>query len=324
MGRVGGESSQPRHPVLGAPVMQLAVMAIGGVLVMTASLAQAQTSMADGVDAFVRRDYPRAVTILKPIAEAWPPGDPAAAFFMATLYENGLGVPADPLRACALYIQASLGGGSPFSRQAEVLLQGYFQTSRSAIEDCTQLASIGFDHGFEPVTFTLEAAQWITLDIRGGTITYEGKEKRFDHGLATGGVRFLPVEHAELAVGPTRSARRHFIEFFRWVPGQNPQTWTLFWHAFEVVRNDLVPIASHELLTISAERPPTVPVDVHTMARLRVNEKGVAEWAVVTEQTQQSEVIATDAERREALEQASACKAAEERVDSATPTARPR
>ena len=46
-----------------------------------------------------------------------------------------------------------------------------------------------------------------------------------------------------------------------------------------------------------------------------MNEKGDAEWAVVTEQTQQSEVIATDTERREALEQASARKAAEARVD---------
>jgi hypothetical protein len=293
--------------------MRLAVLALGGVLVMVVALA-AQTSTADGVDAFVRGDYARAAQILKPIAESWPPGDPTAAFFLATLYENGLGVPADPLRACALYVRA-LNPENPFSRSADVLAQVFFQTSQSAIQDCPQLAILGFEHGFQPVTFTLESGHWITLDVRGGTITFEGKDKRFDHGLATGGVRFLPVEHTELAVGPARSTRRHFIEFFAWRPGQKPLTWTLFWHVFEVVRNDLVGIITERLVTVAGERPPTAPVDVRAMARLRVNEKGDAEWAVLTEQTQRSEVIETEAERLEVREQASARKAAEARVD---------
>lgn len=289
--------------------MRPVVLAVAGAFVMAASLAQAQTTTADGVDAFVRGDYPRAVEILKPAAESWP-GDPVAAFFMATLYESGRGVPGDPLSACALYVRAF---NSPFSRQAESLAQAFFLTSRSAIEECTLLAQIGFDHAFQPVTFTLEQGHWIAVDIRGATVTYEGKEKRIDLGLATGGIRFLPVEHTELAVGPARETRRHFIEFFTWIPGQ-PQTWTLFWHVYEAVRNDLVPITSSELVTIAAERPPTDRFDVRALARLRVNEKGDAEWAVLKEPNQ-PEVIETEAERREVREERRAREAADARVD---------
>ena len=291
--------------------MRLGVLAVAGSLVMAASLAQAQTTTADGVDAFVRGDYPRAVEILKPAAESWP-GDPVAAFFMATLYESGRGVPGDPLRACALYVRAF---NSPFSRQAESLAQLFLQTSRSAIEDCTLFAQVGFDHGFQPVTFTLEPGHWIAVDIRGATITYAGKEKRIDLGLATGDIRFLPVEHTELAVGPARSTRRHFIEFSMWMPGQVPQTWTLFWHVYEAVRNDLIPITSSELVTIAAERPPTDRFDVHALARLRVNEKGDAEWAVLNEPNQRTEVIETEAERLEVREEKRAREAADARVD---------
>ena len=258
------------------------IAVVAGALVKSRPLIQAQTSTADGVDAFVKGDHQRAAEILKPIAEAWPPRDPTAAFFMAMMYHSGLNGPADSVRACALYTRAS--SANPFEGQALSLL-GPLMTSFSTeeLQECHFLANIGFNHGFQPATFTLEPGHWISLDVRGATIAYPGTEKRIDLAPAwPPGVVFLPVEHTELNVGRFQSTRRHFIEFFMWVPAQDIRMWTLKWLAFEVVRDGLVDVAAEDLTTISAERPPTgQAVDVREMARLRVNEAGDAEWAVL-------------------------------------------
>jgi hypothetical protein len=82
----------------------------------------AQTITADGVAALARGDYQRAVEILKPLAEDWRSRDTVAQFFMAGLYESGNGVPADPLRACALYARATGNFESPFGQEASKLL----------------------------------------------------------------------------------------------------------------------------------------------------------------------------------------------------------
>jgi TPR repeat protein len=74
-----------------------------------AAVVPAQTTTADGVEAFVRGDYQRAADILKPIAEKSPLPDYAARFLMGAMYENGLGVTADQMRACASYMRAALG-----------------------------------------------------------------------------------------------------------------------------------------------------------------------------------------------------------------------
>jgi hypothetical protein len=63
----------------------------------------------EGVAAFVQGDYARAVEILKPAAERWQmPYDNTAAFFLALMYDNGLGIAADPLKACALLLRTSV------------------------------------------------------------------------------------------------------------------------------------------------------------------------------------------------------------------------
>ena len=64
-----------------------------------------------GVDAFLRGDYTRAAELLRPVVEAWPSGasDGAAAFFLGSLYDSGLGVPQDGVRDCALYERAGIG-----------------------------------------------------------------------------------------------------------------------------------------------------------------------------------------------------------------------
>lgn len=285
-------------------------------LVMSGALVGTESRTAEGVDAFARGDYQQAAEILKPIAESWASRDHVAEFFMGMLYESGRGVAADQRRACALYIRSSLDGSGPFGPQAQALVFAQQRTlSREDFDECVFLSSVGFEHGFQPVTFNLEQRQWISVDFRGFTIAYEGKERRVDEMFAPSGAKFLPIEHTELTAGRLQTTRRHFIEFFAWMPDQTGQKWTLFWRVFEVIRDGIVPVVFEELAAISADRPPSPPAfDVHDLARLRVNDRGDPEWAVLGPNPR-SEGIESEAERREADAREKARAAAEKQVD---------
>src|SRR5262245_60003179 len=106
------------HSMAGETVMRVRVLLAVALATVAVSGASSQTRTADGVAALARGDYQQAIAILQPIAEEWSSQDAAAQFFMAGLYEHGHGVPADPLRACALYARAGSNYDSPFGRQA--------------------------------------------------------------------------------------------------------------------------------------------------------------------------------------------------------------
>ncbi len=97
--------------------MRAALLAAATVLLMSWPAAQEQATTADTIDAFFRGDHGRAAEILTAAAEAVQP-DQAAAFLLATMYENGPGVPADPVAACVYYSRAiggAISGGSASS-----------------------------------------------------------------------------------------------------------------------------------------------------------------------------------------------------------------
>ena len=85
----------------------------------------------------MRADYTKAATLLKPLVDNWNGSvSEAAAFFLATLYENGLGVPQDLPRACALYTRVHGGGGNgPFARLAEPLARAQMTNRLDAEAD---------------------------------------------------------------------------------------------------------------------------------------------------------------------------------------------
>jgi len=292
-----------------------AALAIAAVVLVTAESVAAQSSTAEGVDAFVRGDYQRAAAILKPIAEQSPQRDVVAAFFMAAMYDSGLGIGADPIRACALYLRAGAPTGaerSPFGAVASALMYPRRGTlSRETLEECTWHASNGFDHGFEPVTFTLGPAHWIAWDIKGATITYDGKEKRIEVPFVRDRFIVLPLRYTPVAVGPTRSTYRHFIEMLTWQPTMNPQEWTLMWSLMEVVHADLLRIAMTPLATVSASAAPADRTfDVRTLVRLAVNDEGNAEWALLAGPDRKTTVIETDADRADQEEERRRARAA--------------
>ena len=278
----------------------------------------AQTGTADGVVALARGDYQRAVEILRPIAEDWRSDDTAAQFFMAGLYETGRGVPADPLRACALYQRASSKHDHPFGQEAlHLFIASSSRGGREFDRECQLLANIGFDHGFEPVTFDLGPGHSIEWTLTAATVTYQGQTKREEMGIEVPGARFLPLQHTELATGPTRSLTRHFIEVFVWEPKGRSGGWNLRWHIFEVVRDQIIRVDTVEsLATVEGDAPPARDaIDVREYAVVRVGDAGHAEWAVLKGPHRATQQIESDAERREVRDAEAARAAAMKRVD---------
>ena len=283
--------------------------------------ASTQSRTADGVAALVRGDYQQAVEILKPIAEDWRSRDAAAQFFMATLYEAGHGVSADPLRACALYARAGSNSDDPFGRQATTLLAASRARGKEFSQHCDQLAHFGFDTGFEPMIFDLGPGHFVDWTLDEATVTYDGRTKTSAIVLGDSGARFLPLQHTELGTGSTRSLTRHFVEAFVWCPnlksGQWTGQWNLEWSVFEIVRDEMVQIdVPDSLIAVDGDAPPSRETfDVREYAALRVDDEGNAEWAVLKGPHTATQRIQTDDERREDRETATARDAALKRVD---------
>ena len=242
----------------------------------------AQGRTADGVSAMMRGDYQAAAAILQPIAEDRRQRDPVAAFFMATLYDNGRGVPLDPMRACALYQQAFFDDDSVYAPTAQLLQRRlWLARGNDWFAECQLVANIGIDHRFQPETFTLGAGQSVEWTLTSANVTYENRTKRIQwQGIGRPrGVMFLPVQHVELR--PAGSlAPLHYFQVFWWEPAA--AQWALRAQVFEVYRDELVTVTSTEALTTStaAQPPPLAPSDLEALVNLRLAADGAVQLTV--------------------------------------------
>ena len=277
----------------------------------------AQSRTADGVSAILRGDYQQAAAILQPIAEDRLRRDPTAAFFMGTLYENGRGVPMDPMRACALYQQAFFDHDSVYAPTAQLLQRRlWLAHDNDWLAECQLVANIGIDHRFRPETFTLGAGHTIEWTLMAATVTYEGRTTRTQWNGVGGvprGVFFLPLNHVELRT-PASPEPLHFFELFWWEP--SAAQWTLRGRVFEVYRGELVTVDVTQALTTAtaAEPPPLAPSELETMIALRTTDEGAVEMTVGGVRPSRS-VIMTRAEKIAAREKERARAEADARVD---------
>ena len=288
---------------LGVAIGAVMAFAIGG------ARPSAQT-VSDGVAAFLRADYGRAAALLIPAAEdVWQP-DHTAEVFLGMMYDNGLGVAADPVRACSLYVRATVPGPlsqapgtSPLGAAAMSLVRARQRSLGPEFDTCNWRASVGYDDGFEPATFTLGPGHWVTWDLRGATIMYAGVETRVNTPLkswiSNPHAVFLPLRYTPLDSGQSRSTRRHFVEIWMWVPARDRDTWMLRWMLCEIARDTVVGITTQELATATGRRPPPGPADIDRLARVRVNESGDAEWVVANATPPRNGRIESPADRAE-------------------------
>jgi hypothetical protein len=242
-------------------------------------IAAAQTTTRDGVQALLRGDYQAAARILQPLAEDAAQPDPVAQFFMATLYETGRGVARSGLRACGLYVGAA-SPANPFMSQSLRLARAFQEQSVPPLaQPCAPFSAD--DRGLPPTSFDLAPDHRITMDRSGATISYRGKQAQTYSEMGGGGWVYLPPRHIELVVSRPIAASRHFIQLFIWWPETSDRSvWSLGWVLKEVVGLEFFPITGDKrLLTLTVPQPPT-SFDVESVADVRVNANGEAEWVV--------------------------------------------
>jgi Sel1 repeat-containing protein len=278
-----------------------------GVLLTLTSLTTApvvaQRQSADGVDAFVRGDYARAFEILQPLTTSPWSADHVAEYFLGAMYENGFGVTRDAMRACRLYHRAATARTTALGQHADRLLRLLWMSmGNDWFAECQRGDNGGLDSGFQPALFTLDPGHWVSWDIKGVTITYEGRETRIDRPLD--GPRpvtvYMPLQYTALATGSSTSTRRHFVELLSWTALRQTDTWSLHWTLVEIVRNTIENVAGQELTTVKGSRPPEAgAINLRDLVRLEVNDQGDAEWTVASGPRPRTEVIESDAERQE-------------------------
>lgn len=247
--------------------------------------ALAQTSADDGVRAFVRGDYASAARILSPIAEASNDPDATAQFFMAMLYAAGKGVQRDSERACALFAAAAKPS-NPFMEQASAVAM-MMQQMGAASPLCERPLAIGP----KPMSFVLGPDYSVDVAASEFVVHYHGTDTTERIAMIPGSVS-LPVRYTPLDVRRPVATRRHFVEqFMWWQEPRDASTWLLGWVLGEIVDGAYVPIHGERNVASTMTPRPPASFDVESVARVRLNAQGEAEWQILGGPNPRSDVI---------------------------------
>lgn len=261
-------------------------------VVMTlAAPAAAQSTTEDGIRAVLRGDYPAAVRILRPLADDPSRPDPAAQFFLAILHETGHA--GDRGRACTLFLRAAQQP-NPFAEQSAAIAA----VIRNQLGPGASLMCVEHEgwQGGPPQSFVLGPEHRIVFTDTSVRVT-DNEQEQATMMLLPPGIAFLPIEYTPLNVTRPTAARRHFFQWFVWMPDTtvSPSSWTLRWTLSEVVGDGWYPLI-HEVLAVvkGATRPTSDP---SKLVRLRVNANGEAEFTITGDGTPRTEVIPTKGTR---------------------------
>lgn len=315
--------------VLGAPGYAAAQavpdppVAAGPVADAGADTAPAGSATVEAIAAIVRGDYARAAALLEPQAADWNRAlDPAAAFFLATLYENGLGVPQDEMRACALHLRSQLVDDL-FSRLGGALARAkMLELGPDWARNCQLQAELGPNPGFAPAKFMLDSDHWVAVELSGTTqqivATVSLRDKQATVPLAispAAGAIFLPSVHTTLQSRLEGEAPRHFVEVAMWRPTGSSR-WDLSWSLSEISGAEVFTVATKILTTMETDVPPRdLSVDLRDLVTLRPTDAGGVEYVIPNGRDTTGEAIPTVAERREKAEEGTRRKAADNKVN---------
>jgi hypothetical protein len=247
-------------------------------LTLLACPAAAQSTTEDGIRAALQGNYQAAGRILRPLADDPARPDPVAQFFLAILYNSGLGVQGDMGRACALFLRSS-AASHPFSEQAA----GIAAHMRELLGDGASMMCVAEERwrGGPPQSFSLGPDHRIVFADTSVRV-FDGDREQYLLIRLPPGPGFLPIEYVPLDVTSPRALRRHFFHWFQWLPDKlaNPSSWTLAWMLSEVVHDQYGIVASERnLAEVKGDTPPS-SYDLTKVVRLQVNASGRAEVTI--------------------------------------------
>jgi len=103
----------------------------------------------------------------------------------------------------------------------------------------------------------------------------------------------MPIRYTTLAVTRPTEARRHFFEWFAWVPDPiaHPPSWTLTWTLSEVVDEVWIATTDEKNLAVVTGAAPPSSYDVGRLVRLQVNDRGEAAFSITGGTSPRTEVI---------------------------------
>ena len=260
-----------------------------------AASAAAQSTTEDGIRAMLRGDYQSAAQILRPLADDAARPDRLAQFFLAILYDTGQGVGRDQGRACGLFLRASRGA-HPFVEQSAALA-GLMREQLGGAASILCVEDESWRGG--PVqSIALGPRHRIVFADTSITVTFGDQEQRTPLLPGRGAV-YLPIQYTPLDVTRPTTARRHFLQWFAWMPDAtvNPSSWALTWNLSEVVGEKWIPITGEKSLVVVNGPSPPASYDVTRLVRLRINASGEAEFAVINGSLLRTEVIAWQGNR---------------------------
>ena len=237
----------------------------------------------------VRGEYQAAARILRPLVDEAAQPDPVAQFFLAILYETGQGLRGDQGRACGLFL-SSAARAHPFTEQSAAL--GAFLHHQLGGGNLLLCPVDESWQGGPPQSFVLGPNHRIVFADTSIRVTYGDLEQRTLLVLSAGTVH-LPIRYTTLDVTRPTVARRHFFQWFVWTPDTtaNTPSWTLSWTLSEVVGDDLIPLTHEKSLALVHDAVPPASLDVSRLVRLRVNERGEAEFTIAAGTVSRSEVV---------------------------------
>lgn len=259
------------------------------VLTLVATSAAAQATTEFGIRAMLGGDYQAAIRILQPLADNAARPDPVAQFFLAILYDAGHGGGANKASACGLFVQ-SAAQAHPFSEQSAAIA-AIMREHLGAL--ASMLCAPGEKFQSAPAqSFVLGPDHRVVFEDTSIRVIHGDQEQRAGFMVGASTVS-LPFQYTPLDVTQPVAARRHFFQWFGWVPDRppNPTSWTLGWILHEVVGDRLIPITGEKSVVVVSGRTPPASYPFGDVVRLRVNVSGEAEFTISGGTVTRTEVI---------------------------------
>ena len=222
--------------------------------------------------------------------------DPAPARQLAGMYARGLGVPHDPIVACALAQASEVAAGlvpivvntiedhhayQASEKERERFVRGHCDALGQYDELVAGQLFGCLTFGLpDPVLTVGEQTVWVALN--GFSLT-EGADRRFVVSLDC---PQLVARLRSLTIDPPTDAApgvkpRRFVETMTWHYGGEPtgpsSKFDLNWQMFELRGQKLEPVAFEHLYSVGTW-PPTLPADFDERFRLEMIRSGHVRW----------------------------------------------